>query len=59
MDKRSGMRVIYYNVRDNGQVWLPMAAPKTKFDNLPRAIPEAAERGNRPWMTNCRHRSAR
>jgi mRNA-degrading endonuclease RelE of RelBE toxin-antitoxin system len=36
--KRGGARVIYYNVLENGTVWLLMAYTKAKFDNLPTAF---------------------
>jgi mRNA-degrading endonuclease RelE of RelBE toxin-antitoxin system len=36
--KRGGARVIYYNVLDDGTVWLLMAYTKAKFDNLPTAF---------------------
>jgi hypothetical protein len=32
--KRGGARVIYYNMLDDGTVWLLMAYTKAKFDNL-------------------------
>jgi hypothetical protein len=35
--KRGGARVIYYNVMEDGMVWLLMAYTKAKFDNLPVA----------------------
>ncbi|MEM4990714.1 transcriptional regulator [Collimonas sp. H4R21] len=35
MGKRGGARVIYYNLLDNGQIWLLIADTKAKFDNLP------------------------
>jgi hypothetical protein len=35
MGKRGGARVIYYNVLDDGQIWLLIAYTKAKFDNLP------------------------
>ena len=33
--KRGGARVIYYNVLQDGTVWLLMAYTKAKLDNLP------------------------
>ncbi|BCQ23361.1 transcriptional regulator [Caballeronia sp. NK8] len=33
--KRGGARVIYYNLLDDGEIWLLIAYSKTKFDNLP------------------------
>ncbi len=35
MGKRGGARVIYYNVLDDGCIWLLIAYTKAKFDNLP------------------------
>jgi hypothetical protein len=36
--KRGGARVIYYNLLQDGTVWLLMAYTKAKFDNLPPEI---------------------
>ncbi|MGE4534342.1 transcriptional regulator [Halomonas sp.] len=36
--KRSGVRVIYYNTLDDGQVWLLIVYSKSKFDNLPTSL---------------------
>lgn len=51
MGKRGGARVIYYNVLDDGQIWLLIAYTKSKFDNLPvaflRALREEVERWTR------------
>lgn len=33
--KRGGARVIYYNLLDDGYIWLLIAYSKAKFDNLP------------------------
>lgn len=33
--KRGGARVIYYNLLDDGCIWLLIAYTKAKFDNLP------------------------
>jgi hypothetical protein len=38
MGKRGGARVIYYNVLDNGEIWLVIAYTKAKFDNLPASF---------------------
>ncbi|MGI4859271.1 MAG: transcriptional regulator [Janthinobacterium lividum] len=38
MGKRGGARVIYYNLLDDGCIWLLMAYTKAKFDNLPAAF---------------------
>lgn len=38
MGKRGGARVIYYNVLEDGQIWLLIAYTKSKFDNLPSAF---------------------
>ncbi|MBS1170080.1 MAG: putative helix-turn-helix domain protein [Burkholderiaceae bacterium] len=35
LGKRGGARVIYYNLLDNGEIWLLIAYTKAKFDNLP------------------------
>ncbi|WP_211463058.1 transcriptional regulator [Collimonas silvisoli] len=35
MGKRGGARVIYYNLLDNGEIWLLIAYTKAKFDKLP------------------------
>ncbi|WP_045452035.1 transcriptional regulator [Caballeronia cordobensis] len=47
--KRGGLRVIYYNVLDDGEIWLLIAYSKAKFDNLPTAflnqLPEAIQHG--------------
>lgn len=36
--KRGGVRVIYYNTLDDGQVWLLIVYAKSKFDNLPASL---------------------
>ncbi len=36
--KRGGARVIYYNLLQDGTIWLLMAYTKAKFDNLPPEI---------------------
>jgi mRNA-degrading endonuclease RelE of RelBE toxin-antitoxin system len=36
--KRGGARVIYYNMLDDGTVWLLMAYTKAKFDDLPTSF---------------------
>ena len=33
--KRGGVRVIYYNLLDDGEIWLLILYTKAKFDNLP------------------------
>jgi hypothetical protein len=47
--KRGGTRVIYYNVLDQGRIWLLIMYAKAKFDNLPAAflnrLREEVERG--------------
>ena len=35
MGKRGGSRVIYYNMLDDGHIWLLIAYTKAKYDNLP------------------------
>ncbi len=35
MGKSGGTRVIYYNMPDDGEIWLLIAYTKSKFDNLP------------------------
>ncbi|OXJ21423.1 transcriptional regulator [Burkholderia sp. HI2714] len=34
MGKRGGARVIYYNLLDDGEIWLLIAYSKAKYDNL-------------------------
>ncbi len=34
--KSGGLRVIYYNVLENGEIWLLIAYTKSKFDTLPK-----------------------
>ena len=36
--KRGGVRVIYYNTLDGGEVWLLIVYSKSKFDNLPTSL---------------------
>lgn len=38
MGKRGGARVIYYNMLDDGEIWLLIAYTKAKFDNLPASF---------------------
>lgn len=38
MGKRGGARVIYYNLLNDGQIWLLIAYTKAKFDNLPTSF---------------------
>lgn len=38
MGKRGGARVIYYNLLDDGEIWLLIAYTKARFDNLPAAF---------------------
>ncbi|TDR80681.1 transcriptional regulator [Paludibacterium purpuratum] len=38
MGKRGGARVIYYNLLDDGFIYLLMVYTKAKFDNLPPAF---------------------
>ena len=38
MGKSGGIRVIYYNMFDDGEIWLLIAYTKSKFDNLPRNV---------------------
>jgi mRNA-degrading endonuclease RelE of RelBE toxin-antitoxin system len=38
MGKRGGVRVIYYNVLEDGNIWLLIVYSKSKFDNLPVAF---------------------
>ncbi|WP_260428253.1 transcriptional regulator [Burkholderia sp. Bp9031] len=38
MGKRGGSRVIYYNLLDDGEIWLLIAYTKAKFDNLPTSF---------------------
>lgn len=47
--KRGGLRVIYYNLLEEGRIYLLIAYTKAKFDNLPSAflkqLREEVERG--------------
>ncbi len=36
--KRGGARVIYYNMLENGKIWLLIVYTKAKFDNLPSSF---------------------
>jgi hypothetical protein len=36
--KRGGVRVVYYNTFEDGQVWLLIVYAKSKFDNLPASL---------------------
>jgi hypothetical protein len=36
--KRGGARIIYFNVLDDGEIWLLIVYSKAKFDNLPIAF---------------------
>jgi hypothetical protein len=38
MGKRGGARIIYYNLLDDGYIWLLIAYTKAKFDNLPSSF---------------------
>ena len=38
MGKRGGARIIYFNRRENGEIWLLMVYVKAKFDNLPASF---------------------
>ena len=38
MGKRGGARVVYYNILDDGEIWLLIVYSKAKFDNLPTAF---------------------
>lgn len=38
MGRRGGTRVIYYNLLDEGHIWLLIAYTKAKFDNLPTSF---------------------
>jgi hypothetical protein len=38
MGKRGGTRVIYCNTLAEGSIWLLIAYPEAKFDNLPSAF---------------------
>jgi hypothetical protein len=50
MGKRGGARAIYYNVLDDGVIWLVVAYAKAEYDNLPthvlNQLREAIENGN-------------
>lgn len=44
---RGGVRVIYFNVFEDGKIWLLIVYSKSKFDNLPTAfLRELKERQN-------------
>jgi mRNA-degrading endonuclease RelE of RelBE toxin-antitoxin system len=36
--KRGGVRVIYFNVLEDGTIWLLIVYSKAKYDNLPTAF---------------------
>ncbi len=36
--KRGGARIIYFNVLEDGEIWLLIVYSKAKFDNLPIAF---------------------
>ena len=38
MGKTGGVRVIYYNILEQGHIWLLIAYTKAEFDNLPSAF---------------------
>ena len=38
MGKSGGTRVIYYNMLDDGEIWLLIAYTKSRFDNLPTNV---------------------
>jgi hypothetical protein len=38
MGKRGGVRVTYYNVLEDGNIWLLIVYSKSKLDNLPAAF---------------------
>ena len=38
MGKPGGARVIYYNMLDDGEIWLLNTYTKAKFDNLPASF---------------------
>jgi mRNA-degrading endonuclease RelE of RelBE toxin-antitoxin system len=40
MGKRGGTRVIYYNLLEDGEIWLLILYTKSKFDNLPTSFLE-------------------
>jgi len=38
MGKRGGARIVYYNLLDDGEIWLLIVYTKAKFDNLPNTF---------------------
>lgn len=36
--KRGGVRIIYYNLLEDGEIWLLIVYSKARFDNLPVAF---------------------
>ena len=52
MGKRGGARVIYYNVLEDGEIWLLMAYTKSKFDSLPAAFLRTLREEVERWTRN-------
>ena len=52
MGKRGGARVIYYNVLEDGQIWLLIAYTKSKFDHLPSAFLHTLREEVEGWTRN-------
>jgi hypothetical protein len=52
LGKRGGARVIYYNVLEDGQIWLLIGYTKSKFDNLPTAFLQALRQEVEGWTRN-------
>ena len=50
--KRGGARVIYYNVLEDGQIWLLIAYTKSKFDHLPSAFLHTLREEVEGWTRN-------
>ena len=52
MGKRGGARVIYYNVLEDGRIWLLIGYTKSKFDNLPSAFLHTLREEVERWTRN-------
>jgi len=52
LGKRGGARVIYYNVLEDGRVWLLIAYTKSKFDYLPNAFLRTLREEVERWTRN-------
>jgi hypothetical protein len=52
MGKRGGARIIYYDVLEDGHIWLLIAYTKSKFDNLPKAFLHTLREEVERWTRN-------